>query len=264
MQAVRQSNTRLPQAYRAVKATHTPSTRNMASLFYPRFVANEFAPVFRFLDDLQAISSPQARCGAFAQAQQQQPSFQPRFDVKESKDAYELKGELPGIEQRNIEVAFTDEKTLKITGHTESRREQGVQPSAAATVVENQTESQHGTATPAAESETGSYHKASVEEEEGFETVSESDANPDAAATPAETPATETAPEQSVAAAPQPSKTESSRYWVSERSTGRFSRTFTFPNRIDQELVSASLKDGILSIVVPKAPAPENRRIAIQ
>ena len=98
------------------------------ALYYPRFVVNEFAPVFRLMDDLQAASKA-GRCGQYSNRLR---SFQPRFDVKENKDSYELKGELPGIEQKNIEVAFTDANTLIIKGHTESYREEGTAPSAQA------------------------------------------------------------------------------------------------------------------------------------
>ncbi|KAL3482187.1 HSP20-like chaperone [Aspergillus californicus] len=57
---------------------------------------------------------------------------------------------------------------------------------------------------------------------------------------------------------------EKPRYWVSERSVGEFQRTFNFPSRVAQDDVKASLKDGILSVVVPKAAPPTSRKIAIQ
>jgi HSP20 family molecular chaperone IbpA len=41
-------------------------------------------------------------------------------------------------------------------------------------------------------------------------------------------------------------------YWVSERSVGEFARSFSFPNPVDHDNVKASMKNGILSIVVPK------------
>jgi hypothetical protein len=53
------------------------------------------------------------------------------------------------------------------------------------------------------------------------------------------------------------------KFWVSERSIGEFSRTFSFPGRIDQEGVSANLTNGLLSITVPKAKKHESRRIAV-
>ena len=233
------------------------------AFFYPRFVANEFNPVFRLLNDVQAVSRPsrqqcgRAQCG---RAQQKVRWFQPRFDVTENKDSYELKGELPGIDQKNIEIAFTDEKTLTIKGHTESHREEGTH---AATQPASETEK-----TPATEqTDSASFHKASVEDE--YVDVGESDTtmsggNPEA--TPAETPkeVTSEEPQQQPTEVAAPTQTERTKYWVSERSIGRFSRTWSFPKRVDQEQVSASLKDGILSIVVPKAAVPENKRISIQ
>ena len=37
-----------------------------------------------------------------------------------------------------------------------------------------------------------------------------------------------------------------------ERGQGRFSRTFSFPEVIDAEHISADLRDGILTVVIPK------------
>ncbi|PYH81805.1 30 kDa heat shock protein [Aspergillus uvarum CBS 121591] len=53
-------------------------------------------------------------------------------------------------------------------------------------------------------------------------------------------------------------------FWVSERSVGEFHRTFSFPTRIDQDSVKASLKNGILSIFVPKAAKPTSKKITIE
>ncbi|EGO52865.1 heat shock protein 30 [Neurospora tetrasperma FGSC 2508] len=58
-------------------------------------------------------------------------------------------------------------------------------------------------------------------------------------------------------------KAPAEKYWVSERSIGEFSRTFSFPGRVDQNAVSASLNNGILTITVPKAKKHETIRIAI-
>lgn len=57
---------------------------------------------------------------------------------------------------------------------------------------------------------------------------------------------------------------EKHKYWVSERTVGEFQRVFTFPNRVDQDNVKASLKNGILSVVVPKATAPVTKKITIE
>jgi HSP20 family molecular chaperone IbpA len=48
-----------------------------------------------------------------------------------------------------------------------------------------------------------------------------------------------------------------------ERVHGSFERTFKFPERIDASNVSASFKDGVLKVTVPRAQAPQVRRIAI-
>ena len=48
------------------------------------------------------------------------------------------------------------------------------------------------------------------------------------------------------------SEEEEPTYWYSERSVGEFARTFGFPTPIDQDKVKASLKDGVLHVVVPK------------
>lgn len=44
---------------------------------------------------------------------------------------------------------------------------------------------------------------------------------------------------------------------------GSFTRSFRFPSRIDVANVSASFKDGVLRVNVPRAQAPQVRRIAI-
>lgn len=56
----------------------------------------------------------------------------------------------------------------------------------------------------------------------------------------------------------------SHRFWASERSIGEFQRTFSFPGRVDQNAVKASLKNGILSIVVPKANASASKKITVE
>ena len=52
-------------------------------------------------------------------------------------------------------------------------------------------------------------------------------------------------------------KSDGPTYWMAERSIGEFKRSFSFPQRVDQDSVKASLKNGILSIVVPKHQKPK-------
>ncbi|KAJ5572421.1 hypothetical protein VI817_007215 [Penicillium citrinum] len=164
------------------------------SLFRASFPAQgDFAPLFRLLDDYDSHRSTR-----------QQPSlrsFSPRFDVRESEEAYHLDGELPGIYQKDIDIEFSDPQTLVVKGRTERE-----------------------------------YH-AEPKDDNGAE---------DTAAEGGKTAAV------------------GHRFWASERSVGEFQRTFSFPARVDQDAVKATLKNGILSVLVPKATATATKKITIE
>jgi len=192
--------------------------------FFPRFANSEFAPLFRLLDDYDVHRSSR-NGGGFSSVR----SWAPKFDVREVKDAYELDGELPGIDQKDISIEFTDPHTLVIRGRTEREYSSG-SPSGAIEDAAEDSES------------TNKSQKATVEDEDA----------------PA---STETAVEK---AQSKEVSTPKSKYWVSERSVGEFHRTFSFPTRVEQDAVKASLKNGILSIVVPKAAARTSKRITIE
>lgn len=49
-----------------------------------------------------------------------------------------------------------------------------------------------------------------------------------------------------------------------ERGHGAFARTFQFADRIDVDRVSADLASGVLSVTLPKVPAPAARRIDVR
>jgi HSP20 family protein len=48
-----------------------------------------------------------------------------------------------------------------------------------------------------------------------------------------------------------------------ERVAGAFSRAFTLPKHIDVEKIAASLKDGVLTLTLPKRPEAQPRQIKI-
>jgi len=48
-----------------------------------------------------------------------------------------------------------------------------------------------------------------------------------------------------------------------ERGHGQFSRAFSLPEPIDVDAITADLKDGVLTITMPKAAGREARRIAV-
>jgi HSP20 family protein len=106
--------------------------------------------------------------------------FVPQFDVKETKDAYVFKADLPGVKNENIDVSLTGNR-LSVSGYRESE----------------------------------------VEEEQAS-------------------------------------------YYTCERSYGSFSRAFTLPEGVDPEHIRAEMKDGILTLVLPKRPELQPKKISIQ
>lgn len=194
-----------------------------------------FTPLFRLLDDFDTYNRSSGTTGNGHHHRSHLKTFQPRFDVRELPEAYELHGELPGIDQKDIEIEFTDAQTLTIRGRTERSYTSGTPPS---NLVEDSKLS--GAITEGGEQ--NQSHKATVEDEDA-----------------ANASTSVTTQEQKDPQQPQ----EQAKYWVSERSVGEFARSFSFPTRVDQDAVKASMKNGILSILVPKAKKHESRKIAI-
>jgi len=105
--------------------------------------------------------------------------FVPRFDVKETKDAYVLKADLPGVKDEEVEVSLNG-NTLTISGKREEEH-----------------------------------------------------------------------------------KEEGEQYYAIERSYGTFARSFSLPDTVDSEHVSAELKNGVLTIHMPKRPEAQPKKIEI-
>ncbi len=60
-------------------------------------------------------------------------------------------------------------------------------------------------------------------------------------------------------------KTEQSEtYYATERSYGSFTRSFVLPEGIDADKAHAQLKNGVLSVAIPKRPEAQPRKIAVQ
>ena len=182
--------------------------------------AGEFTSLFRLLDDYDVHRS--GRGGTQTHTSNIR-AFRPRFDVREVKDSYELHGELPGIEQKDVNIEFVDPNTMVITGRVErdvsSSGSSGAPPAADGKDKRKDEGKKAATAAAAA----GGKNGDAIADESAAEHT----------------------------------------YWVSERSVGEFHRSFSFPQRVDQDGVSASLKNGILSVTVPKMAAPVARKIRI-
>lgn len=107
-------------------------------------------------------------------------AFSPDFDVKETKDAFVFKADLPGVESKDIEVQTTDNR-LSISG------------------------------------------KRSAEKEAKTETT-----------------------------------------YRCERAFGSFTRAFTLPAGGDLDKVAAELKNGVLTVTVPKKPDAKTKQINVK
>ena len=62
----------------------------------------------------------------------------------------------------------------------------------------------------------------------------------------------------------KPAARDGLEYHLSERGTGQFVRLLTLPAEVDADRVEATLRDGVLTIVLPKAAAAKARKIAVQ
>ncbi len=107
-------------------------------------------------------------------------AFAPQFEVKETKDAFIFKADLPGVEEKNIEVSLTGNR-LTVSGLREE-------------------EDRH----------------------------------------------------------------EGETFFADERAFGNFTRAFTLPDGVDSEQVSADLKDGVLTLHIPKKPEHQPKKISIK
>ncbi|KAL5604044.1 uncharacterized protein BROUX77_004230 [Berkeleyomyces rouxiae] len=294
------------------------------AFFAPRLGTSEsFAPLFNIINDfdgptfqskasstfpashpLAAYMAPSwSKCSSESDSQRPMTralrTFKPKFDVRETADAYELHGELAGLKKKNVSIEFTDAQTLVVRGHVESvytkasptesqakEEVKTIEPDHSDSVLdidstdsaaEKTFDSRASTAESTAP-QSPKPHKATVEdttdEDDRFSVTSMSSTH---SATPSHTAASAT--DDSLAKKPSAqsqteathkpsesfvakSKSDKAKYWVQERSVGEFSRTFSFPCLIHQDKVHASLEDGILSVVIPKA-RHETRRIVI-
>ncbi|TAK32843.1 MAG: Hsp20 family protein, partial [Myxococcaceae bacterium] len=57
---------------------------------------------------------------------------------------------------------------------------------------------------------------------------------------------------------------ESDRYYLYERSYGSFMRSFTLPDGVDTNKITAELKNGVLQMLVPRRPEAQPQKIAVK
>jgi HSP20 family protein len=110
---------------------------------------------------------------------QSERGFAPTFEVKETKDAYVFRADLPGVKDSDLEISLTGNR-LSISGRREQERQE-----------------------------------------------------------------------------------QGDTFYASERTYGSFTRSFTLPEGIDGDNVSADLKNGVLTLSVPKKPEVQPRKVTI-
>lgn len=59
-------------------------------------------------------------------------------------------------------------------------------------------------------------------------------------------------------------KQEGDRYTLMERSYGSFVRAFTVPDGLDSKALEAELKDGVLTLTLPKVPEAQPQKITVR
>lgn len=198
--------------------------------FYPQ--AN-MTPELNLFQLLSELDQPQQKTCVRRVAPRPQ-TFTPNFDITEVPQAYELYGELPGLEQSDLSIEFSDAQTIVIKGKTQRPE----------STLLNQPEP----TSPISDTASEKSLNPTVEDEY------------DEADTPLSSVTEKAEPEkkeQQVEVAPK----QQARFWVKERKVGEFARSFSFAQRVDHDGVFASLKNGILHVVVPKST--KNRKVVV-
>ncbi|OKL64338.1 hypothetical protein UA08_00020 [Talaromyces atroroseus] len=213
----------------------------------------DFLPLFQLMDDYCDSRQPTKSNGSSRAKSAPTPpqiSFTPKFDVREANDSYILNGELPGAQQESIEIEFTDPETMVVKGQVSRNYDVATSPESTTTTNDDSMSVRSlDDDVDDASSTKSNYHSPTVEDENetGDNTTTRSTNN--------------VVPKPAMK--PQPAAA-TFKYWASERQIGNFQRTFTFPNRINQDGVKATLRDGILSITVPKETIKLAKRIRVE
>ncbi|CAO3633557.1 unnamed protein product [Cunninghamella blakesleeana] len=149
----------------------------------------------------------------------------PPTDVLETNQGYEIHAELPGVQKQDIDIQVPDDHTIVLKGEvkyakTEESNDQQQISSSNDDIKQDQIDSSTQVASSTDNSSTA---PTSV-------TNTNNTANAVTAASAVNTP----------------------HWWRSERMTGAFSRSFSFPQAINPDTIKALYKDGVLTVTIPK------------
>ncbi|KAJ3455307.1 hypothetical protein MRS44_013907 [Fusarium solani] len=105
---------------------HSPPPTSRTMALFPRHFYNSdssFTPLFRLLDDYDSYTR-QGQSGRDTSLRR----WQPKFDICETSQAYELHGELPGMDKKAVHIEFTEPQTMVIRGKSERTYTSGNPP----------------------------------------------------------------------------------------------------------------------------------------
>lgn len=142
-------------------------------------LAREWEP-FRMMRDLLRWDPFREMAPIWSGEERAAGSYIPTFEVKETKDGFVFKADVPGVKEQDLEVSLTGNR-LTVSGKREAERED-----------------------------------------------------------------------------------KGDTYFTYERSYGSFTRSFTLPDGVDAEHVRADLKDGVLSLILPKRPEMKPKKIDVK
>jgi HSP20 family molecular chaperone IbpA len=181
--------------------------------------------ILRMFEDLEGTTT-----GSNTTSATSRRAFSPNFDVQETEHEYILEGEVPGLSNKqNLSIEFTDDKTILIQGRIERSVKRWSDDQGRIQAIEGNEEQKNIT-------ESGEKHEDKQQQKD--DRVQKKDDS-------------------------QRQVNKKPKYWVSERSVGEFSRSFSFPTSVDVEKVKASLEHGILKVVVPKLEKKAGRKIEV-
>jgi len=157
-----------------------------------------------------------------------------RANVSETENEYRVEVEVPGYQKSEINIEFgSDGKSVTISGRSEKSFEQSPDDEASSKA--------HGVTVEEVPEEGESPAASGTKKGSGKQSTAVAETNKNK--------------EVGAPAAPK--------YWISERSVGSFSRTFSFRSSLDAEKAHASLEHGVLTVVIPKATKSTVKKISI-
>jgi len=135
---------------------------------------------FDVMREMLSLDPLRALFGTGAMREMPMATFLPQFEVRETKDAYVFKGDLPGVRDEDLDITMAQNR-LTISGKREMEH-----------------------------------------------------------------------------------RDEQDRYYAYERSYGSFTRTFTLPTDVDESHVEAELRDGVLTLRMPKSPEQQPKKVQVK